>query len=108
MELDFEARSATFEETLDALSWIFPASSEKNNQKFKQCLEHLSFIGLVFVPKERNWGGVPLFVPLSKLQIFSETRREGRGVTFTQNSTRPPLARGPLSVDPADPGPVEG
>ena len=41
-------------------------------------------LGLVFVPnKERNWGGVPLFVPLSKLQIFSETRREGRGVTFT-------------------------
>ena len=48
---------------------------------------NISVSGLVFVPKERNWGGVPLFVPDFQVANFrltqrcAETRREGRGWT---------------------------
>ena len=78
MELDFEARSATFEETLDALSWIFPASSEKIDQKFKQCLEHLCFRAC-FCAKRAKLGWCSSFCPSFKVANFLRNKEGGKG-----------------------------
>ena len=78
MELDFEARSATFEETLDALSWIFPASSKKINQKFKQCLKHLCFRAC-FCAKRAKLGWCSSFCPSFKVANFLRNKEGGKG-----------------------------
>ena len=85
MELDFEARSATFEEAQGAIPWISPIQRSRKklirNSTNEQCLEHLCLAGLVFVPKERNWGGnwggVPLFVPLCSQVAMNFLRKQG-------------------------------
>ena len=86
MELDFEARSATFEETLDALSWIFPASSEKNIQKFKQCLKHLCFRAC-FCAKRAKLGWCSSFCPSFKVANFLRNKEGGKGGTSHSHET---------------------
>ena len=41
-------------------------------------------LGLIFVPKERNWGGVPLFVPLIQVAIFLRNKEGGKGSDICQ------------------------
>ena len=93
MELDFEARSATFEETY----WMhfhgfFQRARKKWFGNSMNNVWNIFVLGLVFVQNERNWDGVPLFVR-SLLQVanfLTETRREGRGIMFTCMEHWPP------------------
>ena len=91
MELDFEARSATFEETLDALTWIFPASSEKINQKFKQCLKHLYFRAC-FCAKRAKLGWCSSFCPSFKVANFLRNKEGGKGGHVHKRQPSPTIA----------------
>ena len=86
MKLDFEARSATFEEKWIAMTHDFQPSRKKMNQMFKQCLEHLCFRAC-FCAKRAKLGWMHSFCTSFQMAILLKNKEGGSMIDIRKNQS---------------------
>ena len=86
MKLDFEARSATFEEKWIAMTHDFQPSRKKMNQMFKQCLEHLCFRAC-FCAKRAKLGWMHSFCTSFQMAILLKNKEGGSMTDIRKNQS---------------------
>ena len=90
MKLDFEARSATFEEKWIAMTHDFQPSRKKMNQMFKQCLEHLCFRAC-FCAKRAKLGWMHSFCTSFQMAILLKNKEGGSMTDIRKNHSIPTI-----------------
>ena len=90
MKLDFEARSATFEEKWIAMTHDFQPSRKKMNQMFKQCLEHLCFRAC-FCAKRAKLGWMHSFCTSFQMAILLKNKEGGSMTDIRKKHSMPTI-----------------